>query len=177
MAGFLSTLRRSCKTLFASFNTTLSTLKRWFHREITPTLQDIASTIHDLYHNYMRPFVLRSLRFVCDHPFAIAIGILSIIAIIYPGVIITLLLFILGFGVLGPAAGSIAALIQALIGNVSAGSLFAMFQSAGMAGFGLMTLHGVAICIPVLILLAVLVYLVVVWRLEMERVREKEKTV
>ncbi|KAG6089149.1 hypothetical protein E4U09_003233 [Claviceps aff. purpurea] len=42
----------------------------------------------------------------------------------------------LGFGRLGPIAGSAAANIQSGIGNVTAGSLFSTLQSAGMGGSG-----------------------------------------
>ncbi|KAM3136461.1 hypothetical protein pb186bvf_011419 [Paramecium bursaria] len=40
----------------------------------------------------------------------------------------------LGFGIEGIVAGSIAAGIQSLIGNVSAGSVFAVCTSIGMGG-------------------------------------------
>ncbi|KAG6301444.1 hypothetical protein E4U45_003300 [Claviceps purpurea] len=43
-------------------------------------------------------------------------------------------LSMIGFGSLGPIAGSAAAGIQSDIGNVAAGSPFAMLQSAGMRG-------------------------------------------
>ncbi|KAG6099245.1 hypothetical protein E4U14_007339 [Claviceps sp. LM454 group G7] len=43
---------------------------------------------------------------------------------------------IMGFGRLGPVAGSAAAGMQSFIGNVAAGSPFAMLQSAGMGGKG-----------------------------------------
>ncbi|KAG6094079.1 hypothetical protein E4U30_003658 [Claviceps sp. LM220 group G6] len=42
----------------------------------------------------------------------------------------------MGFGSLGPIAGSHAANMQSGIGNVAAGSPFAMLQSAGMGGKG-----------------------------------------
>jgi hypothetical protein len=45
-------------------------------------------------------------------------------------------LAMIGFSSLGPIAGSIAAGWQAGIGNVAAGSLFSVLQSAGMGGFG-----------------------------------------
>ena len=41
---------------------------------------------------------------------------------------------LMGFGTAGIVGGSIAAGIQSAIGNVAAGSLFAIFQSAGAAG-------------------------------------------
>ncbi|KAG6050268.1 hypothetical protein E4U39_004538 [Claviceps sp. Clav50 group G5] len=43
----------------------------------------------------------------------------------------------MGFGSLGPIAGSLAANVQSGIGNVVAGSLFARLQSAGMGGQGM----------------------------------------
>ena len=47
----------------------------------------------------------------------------------------TLILPALGFGSGGVIAGSIAAYIQSIIGNVSAASVFAWSQSAGALGF------------------------------------------
>ena len=41
---------------------------------------------------------------------------------------------LLGFGTAGIAAGSVAAAIQATIGNVAAGSIFAILTSLGMKG-------------------------------------------
>ena len=40
----------------------------------------------------------------------------------------------LGFGTAGIISGSVAAGIQAVIGNITAGSLFAVFTSLGMTG-------------------------------------------
>ncbi|KAI9441746.1 hypothetical protein H4582DRAFT_2073887 [Lactarius indigo] len=47
-----------------------------------------------------------------------------------------IVLGLIGFSAIGPVAGSIAAWIQAIIGNVAAGSLFATLQSIGY-GWGL----------------------------------------
>ncbi|KAG6292917.1 hypothetical protein E4U09_003232 [Claviceps aff. purpurea] len=57
-----------------------------------------------------------------------------------PGLIAAPMLGLLGFGSLGPGAGTVAALIQSLIGNITAASLFAMLQSAGMGGAGALAL-------------------------------------
>ncbi|KAF8173595.1 hypothetical protein K438DRAFT_2023459 [Mycena galopus ATCC 62051] len=51
---------------------------------------------------------------------------------------------VIGFGAMGPIAGTIAASWQAAIGNVAAGSLFALLQSVGMAHFVTIPLLGVA---------------------------------
>ncbi|CAL6049375.1 Conserved_hypothetical protein [Hexamita inflata] len=48
----------------------------------------------------------------------------------------------IGFGATGVIAGSIAAGIQAMIGNVAAGSFFAMLQGAAMAGSNLVPVIG-----------------------------------
>ena len=45
-----------------------------------------------------------------------------------------LILILIGFGVNGIVAGSFAAMIQAYIGNVAAGSAFSFFTSWGMKG-------------------------------------------
>ncbi|PCH38591.1 hypothetical protein WOLCODRAFT_64885 [Wolfiporia cocos MD-104 SS10] len=49
-------------------------------------------------------------------------------------VVAPLALVVVGFSAAGPVAGSIAAGIQACIGNVAAGSLFAVCQSVAMGG-------------------------------------------
>ncbi|KAH8923546.1 hypothetical protein BT69DRAFT_1350101 [Atractiella rhizophila] len=51
-----------------------------------------------------------------------------------------LFLWTLGFGTAGVTARSFAAAIQAMIGNVAKGSIFALFQSIGAAGLGSDTL-------------------------------------
>ncbi|KAJ7861730.1 hypothetical protein B0H14DRAFT_3134494 [Mycena olivaceomarginata] len=53
----------------------------------------------------------------------------------------------IGFGAMGPIAGTIAAGWQAAIGNVAAGSLFAFLQSVGMVHFVTIPILGVAACV------------------------------
>ena len=48
-----------------------------------------------------------------------------------------LMIYSLGFGKLGPIAGTVAAGIQSSIGNVAAGSAFSTAQAIGMTGIGL----------------------------------------
>ncbi|KAM5357639.1 hypothetical protein ACJZ2D_016063 [Fusarium nematophilum] len=48
----------------------------------------------------------------------------------------SIFLSLLGFKV-GVMAGSVAAFIHSMIGNVAAGSIFAVFQSAGAGGAGM----------------------------------------
>ncbi|CAD6448624.1 9f9ed1d0-ae9f-490d-97af-aaa9d65654ef [Sclerotinia trifoliorum] len=99
-----------------------------------------------------------------------------------PGLLSTLrggfttpLLRILGFTILGPAAVSLAALAQSIIGSVSAASIFSILQSAGMDGARLVALNGIAVGIAALILLIVVVCLVIVQRMERERRKKDEK--
>jgi hypothetical protein len=48
------------------------------------------------------------------------------------GIVIGVPLYLIGFGVAGPIGGSIAATVQASIGNVAAGSLFSILQGVAM---------------------------------------------
>ncbi|KAF2865081.1 hypothetical protein BDV95DRAFT_456288, partial [Massariosphaeria phaeospora] len=67
---------------------------------------------------------------------AILIAACIIIPIVFTAATPTILGAI-GFSSAGPVVGSLAAAIQAQIGLVGAGSLFAIVQSAAMAGYGL----------------------------------------
>ncbi|KAK0449930.1 hypothetical protein EV421DRAFT_2032109 [Armillaria borealis] len=64
----------------------------------------------------------------------IFVGIGVIAGIALTPVIVPPILRIFGFGAAGPVAGGIAAAIQSGIGNVAAGSLFAMWQSIATGG-------------------------------------------
>lgn len=57
---------------------------------------------------------------------------------------------------------------------VPAGSIFAIFQSAGMADTGFVTLNGITVGIAALILLAVVVHLIILQRMEREKRKEGE---
>ncbi|QSZ34276.1 hypothetical protein DSL72_005866 [Monilinia vaccinii-corymbosi] len=161
MPGLLSTLRNGYQAVSTSFQSTLSTVKKWFRREVTPILQDITFTVQLLYNYYGCPFVIRLFRFIKTHPLELAIGLLAIMTIIYPGIITLPFLFVLGFMSMGPAAGSLAAFIQAIIGNVTVNGLFAIFQSAGMLGYGLVLLNSFVVAGAVLVLVLLMVYLIV----------------
>ncbi|CAD8214114.1 unnamed protein product [Paramecium pentaurelia] len=54
-------------------------------------------------------------------------------------------LAIYGFSSIGPVAGSMAAAAQASVGNVAAGSLFALAQGTAMAGIGTIALPAVGV--------------------------------
>lgn len=99
-----------------------------------------------------------STQWVSDNPVRPAFAAAGATAVIIPGVVVAPVLAVAGFGAQGiiggecslwtllmqycvpnidldVSSGSIAAGIQATIGNVAAGGLFAIFQSAGMAGY------------------------------------------
>ena len=67
-------------------------------------------------------------------------GLLCATALLAPAI-----LGAIGFGSLGPVAGSIAAAWQASLGSVAAGSFFAFLQSAGMAGAAVGAITGMGI--------------------------------
>lgn len=56
---------------------------------------------------------------------------------------------LIGFSASGPIAGSVAALAQAFVGNVAAGSTFAAVQSMAMGGAGAATMAGAAVGVGV----------------------------
>ncbi|TGO89641.1 hypothetical protein BPOR_0100g00230 [Botrytis porri] len=123
MTNFFSTIRSGCKRISTSLTSTLFTLQKRFHREVKPTLEGIISTINRLYRIHVRPLTSRYIQFICEHPFSIALGLLSIIVIIWPGIVTAPLLELLGFRILGPVSAS---LTQAILGNIAAGSVFAV---------------------------------------------------
>ncbi|KAH9036235.1 hypothetical protein EDB85DRAFT_1889048 [Lactarius pseudohatsudake] len=74
---------------------------------------------------------------ILPHPVVLAAGALAGLFLL--PLATKIVLGLIGFSAIGPVAGSIAAGIQAAIGNVAAGSLFATLQSIAMGG----ALHGV----------------------------------
>ncbi|THV54494.1 hypothetical protein BGAL_0025g00140 [Botrytis galanthina] len=160
MPSFVSAIRSGCKVLFTSLTSTLSSFKRWFHREVRPTLEGIVSTINRLYRTHVCPLISRYVQFICDHPFLIALGLLSIVVIIWPGIFTAPLLALLGFTISGLVSGSIASITQTILGNIAAGSVFAVLQSAGMAGSGLVIINGVVAGIAASVLALIIIYLI-----------------
>ncbi|KAF7947652.1 hypothetical protein EAE96_008732 [Botrytis aclada] len=163
MPSFVSTLENGCELLFTSLTSTLVTFKKRLHREVRPTLQAIVSTINRLYHLHVRPLTSRYEQFISDHILPTALGLLIIlmaIIAIWPSIVTAPLLALLGFEILGPVAGSMASLTQAISGNVVVGSGFAVLQSAGMAGFGLAVINSVVGRIATGVLAVVMVHLI-----------------
>ncbi|KAJ6592711.1 hypothetical protein B0H19DRAFT_1365097 [Mycena capillaripes] len=74
------------------------------------------------------------------------LGTLGSLGLIAVGIVLIVNpLVLIGFGSLGPIAGTIAAGWQAAIGNVAAGSLFALLQSIGMVHAVTIPVVGVAV--------------------------------
>jgi len=96
-------------------------------------LPHLASIIYAWGVAFFRYIALRFGRYVQNNPLRFVLqattGVISIAALITVPV-----LGAIGFGTIGPVAGSVAAGWQASIGAVEAGSLFALCQSAAMGG-------------------------------------------
>ncbi|OTA86310.1 hypothetical protein M434DRAFT_399952 [Hypoxylon sp. CO27-5] len=82
-------------------------------------------------------------KWIAENPKSAAMYGVAGVATIVPVAIAGPALAAAGFGANGIAAGSVASGIQAGIGNVAAGSVFATLQSAGMAGYGAAIVNGV----------------------------------
>ncbi|TID16476.1 hypothetical protein E2P81_ATG11901 [Venturia nashicola] len=82
-------------------------------------------------------------NWVKENPGKTALLVVCSLALIAPVIIVGPALGGLGFGAGGIAAGSTAAGIHAGIGSVAAGSVFAVLQSAGAGGAGLLIVNGV----------------------------------
>jgi len=80
-------------------------------------------------------------RWVIANPGQSAWLISNGILIFTPAALTGPLLATMGFGASGPVAGSIAAWLQSILGNVGAHSVFAYMQSAAMGGYGVATVN------------------------------------
>ncbi|KIW90305.1 uncharacterized protein Z519_08949 [Cladophialophora bantiana CBS 173.52] len=72
------------------------------------------------------------------------VGTAGVVLVAAPSLVVVPVLSSIGFGASGVEAASAAAVIHGGIGNVVAGSPFAIAQSAGAAGSGLAAINGVA---------------------------------
>ncbi|MCJ1378291.1 hypothetical protein MMC17_001388 [Xylographa soralifera] len=79
-----------------------------------------------------------------EHPYQTAFYVVNGIVFIAPGLITAPLLGLMGFGSLGPKAGSAASAFQATVGNVPKGAIFALLESAGAGGYGAGIVNGFA---------------------------------
>ena len=90
---------------------------------------------------HIRIFYCRFGAYARAHPGLFTIHICGSVAVLTS----IILLPALGFGTLGPVAGSVAAAWQTFLGNIAAGSLFAFLQSAGMGGAAASVFAGIGI--------------------------------
>ncbi|QDS67890.1 hypothetical protein FKW77_008161 [Venturia effusa] len=82
-------------------------------------------------------------RWLAVNPGKTAIIVTSGVVLLAPGLVSAPALGALGFGPKGVGAGSIAAGVQAGIGNVAAGSAFSILQGAGAGGASEVVVNGV----------------------------------
>ncbi|KAI4179095.1 MAG: hypothetical protein L6R41_008033, partial [Letrouitia leprolyta] len=76
------------------------------------------------------------------HPWKAAFYLASALSLVAPEIISIPALEALGFGTAGVRAGSLAAKVQSVIGPVAARSVFAIWQSARMGGYGVEYVNG-----------------------------------
>lgn len=81
-------------------------------------------------------------KWVTANPGQAALLIGNGILIFTPAALTGPLLATMGFGASGPVAGSVAAWLQSILGNVGAHSVFAYLQSTAMGGYGVATVNG-----------------------------------
>ncbi|EUC31720.1 hypothetical protein COCCADRAFT_100582 [Bipolaris zeicola 26-R-13] len=100
----------------------------------------VKNTVEEMFRRIAPPIV----RYVAKHPLRTLGHIGSAALLLVPGVITTPLLAIVGFSGSGVMiAGSLAAGVQSAMGAVSAGSTFAVLQSAAVS---MDLIFGVACC-------------------------------
>ncbi|KAK6442117.1 hypothetical protein LTR95_001646 [Oleoguttula sp. CCFEE 5521] len=83
------------------------------------------------------------LQFTKDNPKVTGLLIIGVPLFMCPQMAAAPALKMFGFTSAGPAAGSLAAQWQGVVGAVPAAGTFASAQSAGMGGYGLSTVNGV----------------------------------
>ncbi|KFY28660.1 hypothetical protein V493_02815, partial [Pseudogymnoascus sp. VKM F-4281 (FW-2241)] len=84
------------------------------------------------------------LEWIAAHPGQTVLLVVNGFVIFTPAALTAPILAQMGFGATGPVAGSIAASLQSMLGNVGASSFFAYLQSAAMGGYGAVAVNGVA---------------------------------
>ncbi|KAF4311333.1 hypothetical protein GTA08_BOTSDO13076 [Botryosphaeria dothidea] len=77
-----------------------------------------------------------AVHWIEQHPYKMALCAVNTAVVLVPAIVTAPVLGFLGFTVLGPAAGSIAAILQSFLSPIAAGSAFATLQSAAMGGYG-----------------------------------------
>ncbi|TLD24566.1 hypothetical protein E2P81_ATG11902 [Venturia nashicola] len=88
-------------------------------------------------------------KWIIENPGKTAILIISGTTVVAPGFIAGSALELFGFGVGGVGSGTLAAGLHAVLGDVAAGSVFAVLQSAGAGGTGLAVVNGVVQAVAV----------------------------
>ncbi|PQE03858.1 integral component of membrane protein [Rutstroemia sp. NJR-2017a BBW] len=136
----------------------LAAIKSWFRQNFDRIISQILACLRSIWHEWVAPVARYIIDTMKKHPLATVIVIAIAIGAFFlfcPGGSI-IILGALGFAAYGPVAGSFAAWIQAFIGNISAGSLFAILQSAAMGGCGITVFVGICIVSALILIMAAL---------------------
>ncbi|PQE13655.1 integral component of membrane protein [Rutstroemia sp. NJR-2017a BVV2] len=158
--NLFQTLKCGVKRLIMSASDALAATKRWFHGNLDRIINQILACLRSIWQEWVAPVTRYIIDTMKKHPLATTIVIAIAIGAFFlfcPGGSI-IILGALGFAAYGPVAGSVAAWIQGLIGNVSAGSFFAILQSAAMGGNGAMVFFGMQIASVMLVIPALALY-------------------
>ncbi|KAK0384480.1 hypothetical protein NLU13_8566 [Sarocladium strictum] len=108
-----------------------NTTETWIREESLPFLRATMDSFGTWIEDDVQPVFSEAIGFLKDHPELIALIAGGTISMFATEFLVTEFLAALGFTAEGVAAGSIAAAIHSLIGDVQMGSLFAILQSAG----------------------------------------------
>lgn len=96
---------------------------------VQKAVEAVKNTVSDMFRSIAPPIV----RYVVEHPIRTLGHVGSAALLVAPGIITAPLLAVAGFTGSGVAAGSLAAAVQSGLGTVSAGSTFAVLQSAAVS--------------------------------------------
>ncbi|CZR65941.1 uncharacterized protein PAC_15841 [Phialocephala subalpina] len=128
------------KEIIPGLYVTSATLKELHEKQLSPALAALA----EFGREKLAPALDEAGKWIQDHPGEMVVIASAGLIVVYPGLVTTPTLWVLGFGSEGVGADTAAALVHSYIGDVAAGSVFATLQSAGAAGYGVVIVDGVA---------------------------------
>lgn len=132
------------KILVPGIYVTAATLKELQEKQLAPILASAGIALDEFGREKLGPALEDAGKWIQEHPGETAVIAGAGIILIFPGLVTTPTLWVLGFGSEGVGAGSAAALAHSYIGDVVAGSAFATLQSAGAGGYGVVVVNGIA---------------------------------
>lgn len=132
------------KILVPGVYVTAATLKQLNEKQLAPILASAGVTLDEFGREKLGPALEEAGKWIQKHPGETAVIAGAGVILVFPGLVTTPTLWVLGFGSEGVGAGSAAALAHSYIGNVAARSAFATLQSAGAGGYGVVIVDGFA---------------------------------